>query len=48
MTKHHPEASVVVIDAEATPEMPVQGRCQRQMLSAGGDQPGSRPKQGSQ
>lgn len=36
MTKHHPEASMVVIDAEAIPEMPGQGRCQRQMLSVGG------------
>ena len=48
MTKDYPEALMVAIDAEAIPEMPMQGRCQRQMLSVGGDQPGSSPKWGSE
>lgn len=48
MTKDYPEALMVAIDAEAIPEMPVQGTVpERQMLSVGGDQPGSSPKWGS-
>jgi len=37
MTKDHPEALMVVTDAEAAPVMPVPGR---QMLPVGGHQPG--------
>lgn len=39
---------MVAIDAEAIPEMPVQGRCQGQMLPVGGHQPASSPKWGSE
>ncbi|PKU42172.1 rna-directed dna polymerase from mobile element jockey- hypothetical protein [Limosa lapponica baueri] len=48
ITKDYPEALMVATDAEATPEMPVQGQCQRQMLPVGDDQPGSSPKWGSE
>lgn len=48
MTKDYPEALTVAIDAEAIPEMPVQGWCQGQTLPVGGHQPASSPKWGSE